>query len=121
MYDSSTLKADTVKLPIVFICFGLSLMIVRSQIVVPAWSQFYDGPQNSTDQATAMAVDGAGNVFVTGQSIGSANLLDYDYATIKYSGDGVPLWTNRYNGPAHRRKAGTALMRWPWTPTATYS
>ena len=25
----------------------------------------------------------------------------HDYATIKYSSAGVPLWTNRYNGPAN--------------------
>src|SRR5207253_5416330 len=24
-----------------------------------------------------------------------------DYATIKYSGDGVPQWTNRFNGPGN--------------------
>jgi hypothetical protein len=66
----------------------------------PLWVRSYDGPQNSTEQAMATAVDANGNVFVTGQSIGSGNLLDYDYATIKYSGEGVPLWTNRYNGPA---------------------
>jgi len=45
-------------------------------------------------------VDGSGNVFVTGYSFGVPG--DYamsDYATIAYSGTGVPLWTNRYNGP----------------------
>jgi hypothetical protein len=46
-----------------------------------------------------VAVDGSGNVFVTGQSAGSGS--GDDYATIKYSGAGVPLWTNRYNGPAN--------------------
>jgi hypothetical protein len=25
----------------------------------------------------------------------------YDYTTIAYSGAGVPLWTNRYNGPIY--------------------
>ena len=46
-----------------------------------------------------MTVDGNGNVFVTGVSheYGSS----YDYATIKYSGAGTPLWTNRYNGPGN--------------------
>jgi hypothetical protein len=46
-----------------------------------------------------VVVDGNGNVFVTGYSYGSGS--SYDYATIKYSGAGVPLWTNRYNGPAN--------------------
>ena len=46
-----------------------------------------------------MAVDGSNNVVVTGYSSGSGS--DYDYATIKYSAAGVPLWTNRYNGPGN--------------------
>ncbi len=41
-------------------------------------------------------MDVSGNVFVTGNSTGSGG--SYDYATIAYSGAGVPLWTNRYNG-----------------------
>ena len=47
-----------------------------------------------------MAVDGSNNVIVTGYSFGSASYDDY--ATIKYSSAGVPLWTNRYNGPGQR-------------------
>ncbi len=33
----------------------------------------------------------------------------YDYATIKYSSAGVPLWTNRYNGPANREDYAYAV------------
>jgi hypothetical protein len=44
-------------------------------------------------------VDAGGNVIVTGYSTGGAS--NYDYLTIKYSGAGVPLWTNRYNGPGN--------------------
>src|SRR5439155_21149025 len=42
----------------------------------------------------------SGNVFVTGYSYGSGG--SYDYATIAYSGVGVPLWTNRYDAPARK-------------------
>jgi hypothetical protein len=63
------------------------------------WTNRYDGPRNGLDVASAVAVDGSGNVFVTGSSQGSASRQDY--ATIKYSGAGLPLWTNRYDGPAH--------------------
>src|SRR5262245_65819550 len=50
-----------------------------------------------------MAVDGSGNVFVTGYSrFTDANGDDhFAYATIAYSGVGVPLWTNRHNGPVN--------------------
>jgi hypothetical protein len=64
---------------------------------VPLWTNRYNGPGNSTDGASAVAVDGNGNVFVTGSSIGIDG--HFEYATIAYSGAGVPLWTNRYKGP----------------------
>ena len=46
-----------------------------------------------------MGTDASGSVFVTGYSpgVGSGN----DFVTLKYSSSGVPLWTNRYNGPAN--------------------
>jgi hypothetical protein len=46
-----------------------------------------------------MAVDGGGNVIVTGDSF--RDFVTRDIATIAYSNAGVPLWTNRYNGSAN--------------------
>jgi hypothetical protein len=66
---------------------------------VPLWTNRYNGPGNGGDAVYAMAVDGNGNVIVTGCSIGSGTTNDY--ATIKYSSAGVPLWTNRYDGPGN--------------------
>ena len=54
-----------------------------------------------------MAVDGSNNVIVTGYSDGGG--YNYDYATIKYSSAGVPLWTNRYNGPGNGDDYGHAV------------
>jgi uncharacterized delta-60 repeat protein len=71
--------------------------IKYSSAGVPLWTNRYNGPGNSGDYASAVAVDGSNNVIVTGSSWGSGS--SYDYATIKYSSAGVPLWTNRYNGP----------------------
>jgi hypothetical protein len=62
----------------------------------PLWTNRYDGPDSGADQANAIAVDGWGNVYVAGSSYSSASYSDY--VTIKYSGTGVPLWTNRYSG-----------------------
>src|SRR5438876_249348 len=64
---------------------------------VPLWTNRYDGRGNGDDFAHAVAVDGNGNVFVTGQSDGGSS--HNEYATIKYSSDGVELWANRYSGP----------------------
>jgi uncharacterized delta-60 repeat protein len=69
---------------------------------VPLWTNRYNGPGNSSDQALSVAVDRSDNVIVTGASARSNALpLNFDYATIKYSSTGTPLWTNRYNGPGN--------------------
>ena len=46
------------------------------------WVMQYDGPANGADTATAIVVDRAGNVYVTGTSMGIGSF--FDYATIKY-------------------------------------
>jgi len=61
------------------------------------WTARYSGP-GSYHSAQAIAVDSDGNVFVTGSSSG-ADDFQYAAATIKYSGEGMPLWTNRYVRP----------------------
>jgi hypothetical protein len=59
----------------------------------------YNGPADSTDEADAIAVDGSGNVYVTGRSYGSET--DFDYCTIKYDASGTEVWVRTYNGPAN--------------------
>lgn len=71
------------------------LTIAYSRAGVPLWTNRYNGPGNNSDYVKAVAVDGSGNVFVTGDSWGDSA---QDFATIKYSAAGVPLWTNRYHG-----------------------
>jgi uncharacterized delta-60 repeat protein len=60
------------------------------------WSRFFDGQGADYDEALAVAVDRSNNVVVTGFSTTASG--DYDYATIKYSSAGTPLWTNRFDG-----------------------
>jgi hypothetical protein len=81
--------------------------VAYSNSGVGLWTNRYNGPANGDDYATAMALDAAGNVIVTGYSTGSGS--GYDYATVKYSGAGVALWTNRYNGPANGNDQPNAL------------
>jgi uncharacterized delta-60 repeat protein len=63
------------------------------------WVRRYNGPGDSYDEAYAVAVDNAGNVYVTGRSVNSA--YDEDYATVKYTSSGTQQWVGRYNGPGY--------------------
>ena len=65
------------------------------------WVQRYNGPGNSFDAATSVAVSpGGSRVFVTGASQGTR--LGQDYATVAYGAvTGARLWAARYNGPGN--------------------
>jgi PKD repeat protein len=72
------------------------------------WVRRYNGPGNDYDKACAIAVDGLGNVYVTGESPGSGS--DYDYATIKYFPDGDTAWVRRYDGPVNGEDHAYAMI-----------
>jgi len=72
------------------------------------WVATYNGPGSGDDAAVAIAVDAAGNVYVTGYSVGSGT--GYDYATIGYrTDDGSRTGVTRYNGPAGGDDKATAV------------
>jgi len=64
------------------------------------WVSRYDGA-NRSDYALAIALDGSGNVYVTGHSYGGS-VTGNDCATVKYDSNGNELWVARYNGPRSR-------------------
>jgi hypothetical protein len=67
-----------------------------------AWVRRYNGPANASDWALSLAVDRAGNVYVTGVS-------SYDYATIKYYPNGDTAWARRYNGSGNSADEACAV------------
>ena len=74
-------------------------------LVTQAWVARYDGTSGVADWAYALAVDGSGNVYVTGKSYSGINIggyynYDYSYATVKYDTAGKQLWAAHYDGPA---------------------
>ena len=71
------------------------------------WLARYNGSGNGEDWPYAIAVDGAGNVYVTGRSVGNGTSLDY--ATVKYSPGGVQRWVARYNSPGNRNDIAKAI------------
>ncbi len=76
----------------------LALTPAYAQSVVRAdWVRNYSsGSEPDFAFAYATAVDGSGNVYVTGSSYGSNG--QPDYTTIKYNSSGKTLWVQRYNG-----------------------
>jgi uncharacterized delta-60 repeat protein len=61
------------------------------------WLSSYDNPDmNDIDIANTMALDGAGNIYISGYSIGNGTAEDY--ATVKYNSAGEEQWVRRYNG-----------------------
>lgn len=82
--------------------------VVGNDTVSEAWVANYDGDTADDDGGQALAIDGAGNVYVTGYSWGESS--SSDYATIKYGSGGDQLWVARYDGPAHGEDWPLALV-----------
>ena len=63
--------------------FIISIALTAS---AQSWTNRYNGPGNGGDFAHAIAVDGSGNVYVTGNAHGGPP--EADYATIAYTNTG---------------------------------
>ncbi len=62
------------------------------------WAVTYNGAANDYDWPTAMKIDTAGNVFVTGYTrAGAGPTLNGNIATIKYNTNGAQQWLSIYN------------------------
>jgi hypothetical protein len=73
--------------------------IKYSNAGLPLWTNRYHGTGDKDDYATGLKVDSEGNTIVTGYQVTSVG-GKFHWATIKYSGNGAPLWTNIYGaGP----------------------
>jgi hypothetical protein len=61
------------------------------------WARRLNNADNHSDFANDLAVDSAGNVFVTGGARFDAS--DYDIVTVKYGPSGQIIWIMRWSGP----------------------
>ncbi|NOY59125.1 MAG: T9SS type A sorting domain-containing protein [Calditrichaeota bacterium] len=63
------------------------------------WTARYNGDANKDDEVEALAVDDAGNIYLTGTSENSDDFTDF--VTIKYDTAGNEQWVVRFDGPGH--------------------
>ncbi len=87
--------------------FWGALSALAEMMADTAWVRRYNGPTNGEDIAWDIAVDGSGNVYVTGESHGGGTAEDY--LTIKYAPDGTELWVQTYKGPGDTPDVARAL------------
>ncbi len=71
------------------------------------WVNYYQGSSGG-DIATAIKLDGAGNVYVTGESDGG-KATGVDFATLKYNSAGVQQWVQRYNSGSNHGDFANAM------------
>jgi len=73
-----------------------------------AWERRYNGTPDLSDEAVSIAVDAAGNSYVTGSAFATNGTLDI--VTIKYSPSGQQMWLESYNGTGNANDQGAELV-----------
>lgn len=80
----------------------------KADSVREAWANdFRSGQAPGSDFAHAIALDDAGNVYVTGES--NSSPYGADYLTVKYNASGKLQWTARYNGEGNGSDYAVAI------------
>ena len=74
------------------------------------WTARYENPGALADAPTAMTIDAAGYIYITGYSHGHPSIISsQDYVTLKYSPDGTQVWAARYSGPTNSPSGATSV------------
>jgi len=72
------------------------------------WSQTINGTANSSDGASAVAVDGAGDVVAAGFTFNTGT--SFDFTVVKFDGtSGAVLWSQAINGTANGDDGASAV------------
>ena len=86
--------------------YGDWATIKYSNAGVALWTNRYEGLHD--DAVNGLAVDGSGNVFVTGYRTDGYSLR-FDVVTIAYSSGGAILWSQVYYGTGSGDDSGNAI------------
>ncbi len=86
------------KKTLIFLIFLFAGAVLYAQVNTQ-WLERYDNTFHLNDNGKSIAIDGNGNVYVTGSSVGTS--FNYDIVTVKYNSGGVQQWVKSYNGVAN--------------------
>lgn len=86
---------------------GLTGVLANTQGPDPTWVAYYNGLGSGTDAGKAVAVDAAGNSYVTGY--GFRRGAEMDFVTAKYDADGRRLWQAGFDGLTHHTDVPSAI------------
>jgi len=78
---------------------GLGYLTIKySTDGVQQWEARRSSACGSPEEPKALAVDGMGNVYVTGEShVADCRAFEWGYATVKYNANGAQQWVARYD------------------------
>ena len=86
---------------------GLYQILKINSAGIPLWTNLNANFGTTNSIIGASAVDNAGNLYLTGSA--PANNGERDWVTMKFSGDGQLVWSNRFNGTADQEDIPLAI------------
>jgi Bacterial Ig domain len=87
---------------------GLYQILKVSPGGIPLWTNLHADFGLTNSMLYGSAADSAGNLYLAAYAPAPGR-SDRDWVTVKYSGDGQPVWTNRFAGPDGRDDLPFAL------------